>query len=72
MFVNGTSEVRVTGRLWAHAHFGKQFIRAGAYRVDATVTGSTALNVTAFENTDGSTAVQVINNSNDTLSVNLQ
>ncbi|KAK5700055.1 hypothetical protein LTR97_006190 [Elasticomyces elasticus] len=72
LFVNGTSEVRVTGRLWAHAHWGKQFVRQGAYRVDATVTGSSALNVTAFENTDGTTAVQVINNSNDTLSVTLQ
>ena len=61
----------MTGRLWAHAHFGKQFVRQGAYRVDAAVTGTTALNVTAFENTDGSTAVQIINNSNDTLAVTL-
>lgn len=71
LFVNNTSEVKVTKRLWAHAHFGSKFIRKGASRIDAGVTGSTALNVSAFANTDGSTAVQVINNGNDTETVTL-
>lgn len=72
LFVNNTSEVRVTKRLWAHAHFGKQFVRKGASRIDVGVTGSNALNVSAFANTDGSTAVQVINNGNETETVTLQ
>lgn len=72
LFVNNTSEVRVTKRLWAHAHFGSKFIRKGASRIDVGVTGSKALNVSAFANIDGSTAVQVINNGNDTETVTLQ
>jgi O-glycosyl hydrolase len=72
LFVNNTSEVKVTKRLWAHAHFGSKFIRKGASRIDAGVTGSAALNVSAFANTDGSTAVQVINNGNETETVTLQ
>jgi len=71
LFVNNTAEVRVTARLWAHAHFGKQYLRAGATRVGTTVTGDSNLNVTAFANTDGSYAVQVINNGNDTETVSL-
>lgn len=72
LFVNNTSEVRVTKRLWAHAHFGSKFIRKGASRIDVGVVGSKALNVSAFANTDGSTVVQVINNGNDTETVTLQ
>lgn len=72
LFVNNTSEVRVTKRLWAHAHFGKQFIRKGASRIEANVAGSSALNVSAFANTDGSTAVQVINNGDNAETVSLQ
>jgi len=71
LFVNNTSEVKVTKRLWAHAHFGSKFIRKGASRIDAGVTGSAALDVSAFANTDGSTAVQVINNGNVTETVTL-
>ncbi|KAK5166932.1 uncharacterized protein LTR77_007661 [Saxophila tyrrhenica] len=59
-----TNEVNPTKRMWAHAHFGKKFIREGAVRIDAS-SGSASLNVTAFANTDGTTAVQVINNSDD-------
>lgn len=62
--------MRVTARLWAHAHFGKQYLRAGATRI-AAMTGNSNLNVTAFANTDGSYAVQVINNGNDTQTVSL-
>lgn len=72
LFVNNTSEVRVTKRLWAHAHFGKQFIRKGASRIEANVAGSSALNVSAFANTDGSTSVQVINNGDKAEKVSLQ
>lgn len=74
IFVNGTNQVRVTARLWAHAHFGKKFIRKGATRIGTSVTGDTtkALNVTAFANTDGTTAIQVINNGNTTETVTVK
>ena len=74
LFINNIATVEVTARLWAHAHFGSRFIRAGATRIGATVSGNTnnALNVTAFANTDGTYAVQVINNSNDTETVTLE
>ena len=68
--INGTSTVQLTKRLWAHAHFGKKFVREGATRIDA-VSDNASLNVTAFANTDGTTAIQVINNSNQTRSVTL-
>lgn len=72
IYINSTTNaVRPTKRLWAHAHFGKQFVRQGAVRIDVT-SDSPSLNVTAFANTDGTTAVQVINNSNDTISATLQ
>jgi len=71
IFINGTSEVKPTKRLWAHAHFGSRFIRRGARRVGATTT-SANLNVTAFANTDGTTAVQVINNGASAETVTLQ
>ena len=71
IYINNTDNaVRPTKRLWAHAHFGKKFIRYGAVRIDAS-SSSESLNVTAFANTDGTTAVQVINNSNQTESVTL-
>ncbi|MCJ1286007.1 hypothetical protein MMC26_005349 [Xylographa opegraphella] len=64
IFVNSTDEVRVTKRLWAHAHFGSRFIRQGATRIGAAVSGPSTVNVTAFSNVDGSVAVQLINNGN--------
>ena len=70
IFINHTNIVRPTKRLWAHAHFGKKFVRQGATRIEATA--PQPLNVTAFENVDGSTAIQVINNSNKTEGVSLQ
>ena len=45
-------------------------MRYGADRISA-VSSSPSLNVTAFENSDHSTAVQVINNSNNTETVTL-
>ncbi|MCJ1396626.1 hypothetical protein MMC18_009517 [Xylographa bjoerkii] len=69
LFINNTAEVRVTKRLWAHAHFGSRFIRQGATRIGATVSGDSTLNVTAFSNADGTVAVQLINNGNDTQEV---
>lgn len=72
IYINNTDDaVRPTKRLWAHAHFGKKFIRQGAVRIDASSSSAT-LNVTAFANTDGTKAVQVINNSNETEYVTLQ
>ena len=71
VLINGTNIVQPTARLWAHAHFGKRFVRQGAKRIDATST-SASLNVTAFANTDRTVAVQVINNSNNTESLTLK
>ncbi|KAF2225771.1 glycoside hydrolase superfamily [Elsinoe ampelina] len=63
IFINNTAEVRVTARLWAHAHFGSKFVRKDAHRIEATI-GSAALNVSAFQNVDKSISVQIINNGN--------
>ncbi|KAK3051737.1 hypothetical protein LTR09_007037 [Extremus antarcticus] len=73
IYINTTSPevVRPTKRLWAHAHFGKQFIRQGATRIGAT-SSSANLNVTAFANTDGTTAVQVINNGDASQQVSIE
>ncbi|MCJ1311230.1 hypothetical protein MMC25_004901 [Agyrium rufum] len=71
IFINNTAEVSVTKRLWAHAHFGSRFIRKGATRIGAVSSAGSALNVTAFANKDGSTAVQIINNGVNTESVTL-
>ena len=71
IFINNTAEVSVTKRLWAHAHFGSRFIRQGATRIGAAVTGDSTLNVTAFSNTDGTYAVQLINNGNSAEDVTL-
>ena len=71
IFINNTAEVSVTKRLWAHAHFGSRFIRQGATRIGAAVTGDNTLNVTAFSNLDGTVAVQLINNGNETQDVTL-
>ncbi|MCJ1438235.1 hypothetical protein MMC27_007622 [Xylographa pallens] len=71
LVINNTAEVRVTKRLWAHAHFGSRFIRQGATRIGAAVSGDSTLNVTAFSNTDGTVAVQLINNGNTTQDVTL-
>lgn len=49
----------VSKRLWALAAFGR-FIRPGAVRLNTTVTNS-ALQVSAFRNSNGSTVVEVLN-----------
>ena len=71
LFVNNTSEVRVTKRLWAHAHFGSRFVKKGAARIGAVVSGDSTLNATAFSNVDGTYAVQVINNGDSPSNVTL-
>ncbi|HTU87199.1 MAG TPA: glycoside hydrolase family 30 beta sandwich domain-containing protein, partial [Solirubrobacteraceae bacterium] len=51
--------VATSGRLWAFAGFSR-FIRPGAVRI-GTRTSDAALDVSAFRNRDGSTAVVVLN-----------
>lgn len=51
--------VAASGRLWAFASYSR-FIRPGAVRI-GTTTSDTSLDVTAFRNSDGSTAVTVLN-----------
>jgi len=51
----------VSPRLWAFAQFSR-FVKPGGHRIGASATNST-LGVSAFVNADKSTAVQVINNS---------
>ncbi|KAK4499809.1 hypothetical protein PRZ48_007995 [Zasmidium cellare] len=55
-------EVNVSKRLWAYAQWGRT-VSPGAVRVDAHVRSSANVTTTAFQNKDGSVAVQVINNS---------
>lgn len=71
--MNGTSELKVTKRLYAMAHWGSKFVRKDAVRVDAAVSanGVAVLNATAFRNTDGSVAVQIINNSDSPQAVSI-
>jgi O-glycosyl hydrolase len=56
--VKGTT-VATSGRLWAFASYSR-FIRPGAVRIGAT-TSRAGLEVSAFRNSDGSTAVVVLN-----------
>jgi O-glycosyl hydrolase len=51
--------VATSGRLWAFASYSR-FIRPGAVRI-GTTTSATGLEVSAFRNSDGSTAVIVLN-----------
>jgi O-glycosyl hydrolase len=69
--ING-SNFTVAARLWAFGNYSR-FIHPGATRIDASTSDSN-LKVTAFKNTDGSTALVVLNgNSSSTpLTVSLQ
>jgi O-glycosyl hydrolase len=55
-------------RLWAFAHFGR-WVRPGAFRVQASGSG---LKTSAYVNTDGRVAVQVINSGANAVSVAVQ
>ncbi|RJE22853.1 O-Glycosyl hydrolase family 30 [Aspergillus sclerotialis] len=57
--LNGDS-VEPSGRLWAMAQFSR-FVKPGAVRIAASSTKE-VLHMSAFENTDGTIAIQVINN----------
>jgi len=70
IYIPGDNVV-VAKRLWAHAHFAR-FIHPGAVRIDTAVASTSGLNTTAFQNTDGTIAVQVINNGNVNQTVTLQ
>jgi O-glycosyl hydrolase len=52
--------VATSGRLWAFANYSR-FIRPGAVRIGTTAARRTGLQVTAFRNRDGSTAVIALN-----------
>ena len=56
--ING-STVASSGRLWAFANYSR-YVRPGAVRVGATSSNS-AVDLTAFRNTDGSVAVVALN-----------
>jgi glucuronoarabinoxylan endo-1,4-beta-xylanase len=56
--LNGTT-VNVAKRLWAFANYSR-FVRPGATRIGA-VSGDSNLETTAYTNTDGSTAIVVLN-----------
>ena len=53
------STVATSGRLWAFAGYGR-FVRPGAVRI-GTTTSDAGLEVSAFRNSDGSSAVVVLN-----------
>jgi len=69
--INGTSVIP-SGRLWAFANYSR-FVRPGAVRIGAT-TADGNLELDAFRNRDGSTAVVVLNTGTapDTVSFSLQ
>ncbi len=56
--ING-STVAPSGRLWAFANYSR-YVRPGAVRIGATSSNS-AVDLTAFRNTDGSVAVVALN-----------
>jgi O-glycosyl hydrolase len=56
--ING-STVAASGRLWAFANYSR-YVRPGAVRIAAT-SSSSAVDLTAFKNTDGSVAVVALN-----------
>ena len=56
--ING-STVASSGRLWAFANYSR-YVRPGAVRIGATSSNS-AVDLTAFRNTDGSVAVVALN-----------
>lgn len=62
-------EVIPSKRFWAFASFSK-FVRPGARRIEAS-SNNPALTVSAFINTDGKVAVQVINNSTQDATISL-
>ena len=59
-----TKEVTYTGLYYYLAHFSK-FVKPGAYRIECTG-GAPKLNFAGFENTDGSIALNIINNEDET------
>ncbi len=56
--ING-STVAASGRLWAFANYSR-YVRPGAVRIAAT-SSSSAVDLTAFKNTDGSVAIVALN-----------
>ncbi len=56
--ING-STVAASGRLWAFANYSR-YVRPGAVRIAAT-SSSSAVDLTAFKNTDGSIAIVALN-----------
>jgi O-glycosyl hydrolase len=56
--INGNT-IETSGRLWAFANYSR-FVRPGAVRI-GTSSANPSLEVTAFRNADGSTAVVVLN-----------
>ena len=57
-------------RFWTFAQFSR-FVRPDAYRIDVTG-GDDELTVTGFENTDGTIAVQVLNNATTDTTIRIQ
>ncbi|RMY91595.1 hypothetical protein D0864_06049 [Hortaea werneckii] len=60
--------VHVSKRLWAFGQYSR-FVKPGATRIDVSAPDASAMNMTAFENFDGSVAVQIINNGDSTENV---
>jgi O-glycosyl hydrolase len=59
LMINSDGSVSVSARLWAFANYSR-FIRPGAVRIAAT-TSSSAVDLTAFKNTDGSVSIVALN-----------
>jgi O-glycosyl hydrolase len=67
LLLNG-STITTSGRLWAFANYSR-YIRPGAVRIAAS-SGNSALDLSAYKNTDGSVAVVVLNTASSADTVN--
>ena len=65
--INSDGSLTPSGRLWAFGMFSR-YIRPGAVRVD--ITGAPdGVSMSAFKNPDGTLSVQILNNNDDSASV---
>lgn len=67
--INSDGSLTPSGRLWAFGMFSR-YIRPGAVRVGVSNVSS-GLSMSAFRNTDGTLAVQILNNNSDSISVEI-
>jgi O-glycosyl hydrolase len=68
---NSTNTIEVARRLWAFANWSR-YVRPGATRIGATVSGGSGVKSVAFKNVDGSIAIVVISSGTSAASVSIK